>query len=79
MTIYPGTRIEQEYAHGLDEGHADGARDLESVLGLTHDVLWAARTDVRVAWNREERAFRLGFLRGYREVVRTLRNGRWGT
>jgi hypothetical protein len=79
MSIYPGTEIEQEFYHGRDAGYTDGENDLATGLGLTHDVIAAARIDVSAAWDRKGRAYALGYLRGYREAVRSFKWGRWGT
>jgi hypothetical protein len=78
MSVYSGDRIAQAYAHGLDEGYAWGETDAPMGLGTVSEYLRAAREDVNEALSHEGRAFSLGFLRGYRDAVRTLRDGRWG-
>lgn len=79
MSIYFGDPVEQAYAHGRDDGHAYGELDLEMGLGTITSWLLTAREDVASASSRESRAYALGYLRGYREAVRTLgRDGRWG-
>lgn len=78
MSIYPGDPVQQNYAHGRDEGHAWGEQDVVLGLGTMSEWLRAAREDVTTASTRESRAFALGYLRGYREAVRTNVNGRWG-
>lgn len=70
--------IEDAYARGRDDGFAYGENDLPLGLGTISDWLRAAKEDVETAGSRESRAFALGYLRGYREAVRTLSNGRWG-
>lgn len=70
--------VEEMYAHGRDDGLAYGDTDLELGVGTISEWLRAAREDVETARTRESRAFALGYLRGYREAVRTLHNGRWG-
>ena len=75
MTLYPGTKLEQEYAHGLDEGRAQAEEDLAS--GYVHHE--TSDTTAVESESRSQRAWALGYLRGYREIVRTLRDGRWGT
>ena len=79
MTLYPGTLIEQEYAHGRDQGYSAGERDLDDGLGLQYDRLEEARAAANVELSCGARAFTLGWMRGYREAMRTfsLRNGRW--
>ena len=79
MSLYEGTPVEQNYAHGRDEGYAWGEQDLPLGLGVVTQWLIQARADVDTAMTREARAFALGYLRGYREAVRTLKEGRWGT
>ncbi len=78
MSIYEGTRIAQEYAHGRDEGRAWGERLLHDGRAITHDALESERRATETA-PKDQRAYHLGWLRGFREAVRTLRNGRWGT
>lgn len=78
MSIYPGDPVQQNYAYGVDEGHAWGEQDVVLGLGTMSEWLRCARDDVRSASTRESRAFALGYLRGYRDAVRTNVNGRWG-
>lgn len=79
MSIYEGTPVEQNYAHGLDEGRAWGEQDIPLGLGTITGWLTEARANVDTAGTREARAYYLGYLRGYRDIVRTLKGGRWGT
>jgi hypothetical protein len=79
MSIYEGTPVEQNYAHGFDEGRAWAEQDVPLGLGVITNWLIQAREDANNASARWARAYYLGYLRGYREVVRTLNNGRWGT
>lgn len=78
MSIYSGSPIEQAYAHGRDDGYAYGEADIPLGLGTVSEWMRCAKEDVVTAGSRESRAFALGYLRGYREAVRTLHNGRWG-
>lgn len=79
MSIYEGTPREVNYAHGFDEGHAWGEQD--AVLGLGTVTGWLAecRESVTNARTEEARAYALGYMRGYRDAVRTYDNGRWST
>lgn len=80
MSIYDEiSPVEWSYAYGRDEGYAWGEQDLEHGLGTITHWLIEARANVQTANTRESRAYALGYLRGYREAVRTLKNGRWGT
>lgn len=80
MSIYDGTRIEQEYAHGRDEGYADAEANLSAGRGADLSLLERTWHDLRMGWSsRETRAWTLGWIRGYREAVRTIRDGKWGT
>lgn len=79
MSIYKGTPVEQFYAHGRDEGYSQGESDLESGLSVTTLRINDLRERSETTSSRNIRAFALGYLRGYREAVRTLSNGRWGT
>ncbi len=79
MSLYPGPVVSQEYAHGRDEGSMHGLQDSDGGGGICHAVIASARHDANAAHTRNERAWWLGYLRGYREAARTLRNGRWGT
>jgi len=79
MSIYEGTPVEQNYAHGRNEGYSQGESDMESGLSITTLRVNDLRERSETTRSRSIRAFSLGYLRGYREAVRTLRNGRWGT
>ena len=79
MSIYEGSAVEQNYAHGFDEGRAWGEQDMELGLGTITNWLIEARANLESASTRGARAYYLGYLRGYRDTVRTLHNGRWGT
>ena len=78
MSIYSGTPIEQAYSEGNEKGYTRGAADVDLMLGLTSEYLRAAEEDAETASTRRERAFALGYLRGYREAVRSYADGRWG-
>jgi hypothetical protein len=79
MSIYEGTPVEQSYAHGFDEGRAWAEQDVPLGLGTITYWLIENRENANTAATRGARAYFLGYLRGYREIVRTLNNGRWGT
>jgi hypothetical protein len=78
--IYPGTRTEQEYAHGRTDGRYAAEyvqeNDLRAVISSD---LADAKGNAHASYGRDSRAYFLGWLRGYREAVRTFDNGRWGT
>lgn len=77
---YPGaiyTR-EQEYAQGCTDGAFAAGGALELGLGVTDEDLADAREAAALAQSRRDRTYWLGYLRGYRERVRTLKAGRWG-
>lgn len=69
----------QAYAEGFFDGEYLGERELAEGLGNHHGELAQVQEYARNALTRETRAYELGWLRGYRESVRTLRAGRWGT
>lgn len=76
MSPYPGVR--GAYIHGRSEGYAWGKDDVAAGLGHTSDALRSAEQDAQTAGTRNGRAYALGYLRGYREAVRTYAHGRWG-
>lgn len=77
MSIYSGTRTAQEFAHGVDDGRLWAEQDRDALA--TSYWLETFRAEAVNAIGRNGRAYYLGVMRGYRETVRTLRNGRWGT
>ena len=79
MSIYSGTEIDQSYAHGRSDGCQAGELDRADGRGLITSGLLEGTGLVLSALTRPSHAYALGWLRGYRESVRTLRNGRWGT
>jgi hypothetical protein len=71
---------EHLYREGLSLGHEYAQADRADRLPLASaaETLLAEAREARedsATW----RAFRLGIARGYRDAVRTLRGGRWGT
>lgn len=70
--------MRREYAEGYSLGVLWGEADMSAGLGVTHDEI-SRLQDESQSEQRWARAFYLGALRGYRSVVRTLRDGRWGT
>lgn len=72
MSVYEGSRIRQEYAHGRDEGRTWAEQDLATSPATTYwlTVLTQEVDTWRHVGHRMTRAFYLGALRGYREVLR---------
>lgn len=71
MSIYPGTKQEQEYAHGRDDGRYAAEYVLSAQLaGEIASDLESAREASRASLSRRDRTYWLGYLRGYREVAR---------
>ena len=68
----------EEYAEGYALGAQWAEQDLRDGLGLMPDEMERLGEEAETG-SRWARAFYLGALRGYREVTRTLRDGRWGT
>lgn len=79
MSVFEERRIADEYAHGRSEGYAQGEVDMADGLGVATLRINDMTERMQTTTSRRLRAFMLGYLRGYREVVRTLMNGRWGT
>lgn len=74
------TATQAAYAEGYWLGIERGEKDMHDALGNQHDQLAFYREMCqRDVHGANVRAWYLGCARGYREVVRTLRNGRWGT
>lgn len=69
---------EADYRDGEAYGVEWGEQDMRDGLGTTSEWLETFRQESR-AGTQWSRAFYLGVLRGYRSIVRTLRDGRWGT
>ncbi len=70
----------ENYQAGCAEGERFAERDLHDGLGNHHDQEGYFRAmgekDVHGANNR---AWYLGCARGYRAVIRSLKDGRWGS
>lgn len=66
------------YSEGFSLGVSYAEADIAAGLGTQHDELERLREEATTP-QPHLRAFYLGALRGYRSVVRTLRDGRWGT
>lgn len=79
MSSYEGSITEVNYAHGFDEGQAWGETDRVLGLGTVTKWLGECRENYEASTSIEARAYYLGYMRGYRDAVRTLNNGRWGT
>lgn len=75
---YPTDHVRDAYSSGLSKGFAWGEQDVAAGLGITSNALAVAREDVDTATSRVRRAYTLGYLRGYREAVRTYVRGSWG-
>jgi hypothetical protein len=84
MSIYPGTEVEQSYQQGKalgreyaqvdrsnDRPFASGAEELRAEARCISD-------DLTRMGALNERAWRLGIARGYREEARSFERGRWG-
>jgi hypothetical protein len=70
----------EKYVLGYELGRRRGESDLSRGTSIHHDALAEGRENATSETNsRPTRAFLLGWLRGYRESVRTFRWGRWGT
>ena len=69
--------LADEYAEGMDYGHQWAAQDVRDSIPAA-DELARLQEETRTE-SRKLRAFYLGALRGYRQVRRTLRDGRYGT
>jgi hypothetical protein len=69
-----------EYREGLALGarYAEADR-AQSFPGGTGALEVRAEAEEARDGTRQWRAFKLGIARGYRDAVRTLRWGRWGT
>ena len=78
MSIYEGDPVQRSYAQGRDKGYAWGEQDVNAGLGTTSAWLHDAQDNAETASTRTGRAYALGYLRGYREAVRTYAHGRWG-
>ena len=65
------------YAEGQTLGAQWAEQDLRDSMPTADEI--ARLREEAASDQRWARAFYLGALRGYREVTRTLRNGRWGT
>jgi hypothetical protein len=84
VSIYAGTQTERDYRAGVDDGRRWAQQDLDA-YAVTHS-LEMLRGEVET-WRkiasgnatRAARAYYLGAYRGYREVIRTEREGKWGT
>lgn len=70
----------ERYLLGYELGRRRGKSDLAQGTSVHHDALAEGRESAGMASiSRSSRAFFLGWLRGYRESVRTFKWGRWGT
>lgn len=67
-----------KYADGKAEGRAWGEQDMREGESTSYWLMFF-QADYETATTPGERARMLGVLRGYREVVRTLLGGRWGS
>ena len=82
MSIYEGTHTQQNYRAGVELGREFAQADLAAYAATgTHALELRAEASeaLRYGSSRRWAAFKLGIARGYRETIRTLRNGRWGT
>lgn len=67
--LYEGTIGEREYASGFDQGYAMGEYDHKHYPATVWNEIDAAKVDAASSQYRT-RAYLLGWLRGYRQVVR---------
>jgi hypothetical protein len=67
------------YRSGRAYGERVADIDARDGGGLVSETLAGAREDAANAMQDSTRAYWLGFLRSYREAVRTKIGGRWGT
>ncbi len=71
MSIYSGTQSEREYRSGVDDGRWAAEYVLSNQLGgVISSDLEDALESSRVSLSRRDRTYWLGYLRGYREIVR---------
>lgn len=68
--IYEGTLGEREYAHGRDEGRAAGEYDGDNYPATVWNEIEDKRALAEDGGYPRTRAYFLGWLRGYREMVR---------
>lgn len=69
--------IAAEYSEGHDYGTQWATQDVANSIPSSAELA-RLREETRTE-SRRLRAFYLGALRGYRQIVRTERAGRWGT
>ena len=83
MSIYEGTQTERDYRAGVDDGRRWAERDLDAhAVTFWLETLRAECETFRAIGNHPSspRAYYVGALRGYREVIRTQNaEGKWGT
>ncbi len=72
------TTIDIAYAEGYHDGVTFAEYDVEQGLGVTSNEIVRARDEAQAAMSAARRARWLGFARGYREIVRSLKAERWG-
>jgi hypothetical protein len=73
--------VQRDYADGYGFGVQWAEQDARDGGGLSTDWLQTFAEDAETfrGISRGLRAFYLGAMRGYREVSRSLLQGRWGT
>jgi hypothetical protein len=77
MRNYGPDARKTNYAEGMSYGVQWAEQDLRNSMPTADEI--ARLREEAASDQRWARAFYLGALRGYREVTRTLRDGRWGT
>lgn len=78
-STYPDDPASQNFVQARARGFEEGEGDLAN-RGAIHDrMAYLAQMGRRDVHGRNNRAWYLGFLRGYREAVRSCKSGRWGT
>lgn len=79
MSIYSGSEVEQSYAQGRARGYEQADLDIANGRNISHERIESGRCDLRGVSRPDRHAHILGWLRGYREIVRTYGTGGWGT
>jgi hypothetical protein len=80
MSIYAVTQTERDYRAGVDDGRRWAQQDLDAhAVTYWLETLRAEVETWRTIGHAPTRAYYLGAYRGYREIIRTEREGKWGT
>lgn len=71
--------VRKAYRDGMSDGSEYGAAIMAERADLVTFEHAMIEQDAATSLNRRERAYHVGRLRGFRDVTRTLRGGRWTT